>query len=177
MNVISRNNSMIIILWGLIISKCLTLEYLIQVYSIPINSLFYIWTLTLVMAIVATATFLNTKNIRIGVMENISIVHACWFTCAVVGLLSIVFFAVSGQLKLNRLMIIPTIIIGCGYLVHGISMKKNMLTTSGIGWWIGAAVLATRDTIESLAILAFLIILLTLLPLILEMRQNRTGFF
>ena len=41
MNVIRRNNSTVIILWGLVISKCLTLEYLIQVYF-DTNSFFFL---------------------------------------------------------------------------------------------------------------------------------------
>ncbi len=177
MTAIKRNNSMILILWGLIISKCLTLEYLIQAYSIPINSLFYIWTLTLSMAIVATITFLNTQNIRLSSPGKISVIHVCWLICVAAGLLSVAFFAISSQLGSQRLLVILTIITGFGYLMHGIGIGEKILIVSGIGWWIGAAVLATRHGIESMAILAFLIILLTILPLIIEMRQKKIGFF
>ncbi|MFT5351658.1 MAG: hypothetical protein ACI9MF_002481, partial [Gammaproteobacteria bacterium] len=40
----------------------------------------------------------------------------------------------------------------------------------------GAATLAARNNVESLSIFAFLMILLTVLPLIIEMRQQKIAF-
>ena len=176
MNSIKRDSSMVIILWGLLISKCLTLEYLIQVYSVPINSLFYIWTLTLSMAITATIVFFQTENVKHHFLEKISIIHLCWLGCTIASLLLIGAFFLSSWLESQILLAILSIILGIGYLVHGISIVKSAHILSGIGWWTGAAILATRSGLESLAIVAFLIILLTTLPLIIGMRQQETGF-
>lgn len=167
---------MVVILWGLLFSKCLTLEYLVQVYSIPINSFFYVWVLTLSMASVATFVFLRTKRVEFRALEKISIIQFCWVICILACLLLIGFVLLSKKLELHILLTLLCVIIGTGYLVHGIATVKNSFSLIGIGWWIGAAVTATRDGSESLAVLAFQVILLTVLPLIIEMRQKRTGF-
>ena len=47
---------------------------------------------------------------------------------------------------------------------------------SGVAWWIGAAILATRNNVESLSTFAFLLIMLTVLPLLVEIRQQNKAF-
>jgi len=167
---------MVILLWGVIISKCLTLEYLIQVYSIPVNSFFYIWSLTLGMAVVATIAFLRTKNVQIRNPARVSVVHVSWFGCFAASLLAIGCCVLLDELRMNHFMALLAIILGIGYLVHGITLKESDCMLNGIGWWIGAAVLVTRDEPDSLSTLAFLVILLTVLPIIIRMRKRRIGF-
>ncbi|MAH40149.1 MAG: hypothetical protein CML08_01945 [Puniceicoccaceae bacterium] len=41
------NKRVLVAVWALVFSKCFILEYYIEVFDIPINSLFYIWTLSL----------------------------------------------------------------------------------------------------------------------------------
>ncbi len=41
------NKRVLFTVWALVLSKCFILEYYIEVFEIPINSLFYIWTLSL----------------------------------------------------------------------------------------------------------------------------------
>ena len=168
---------MVIILWGLVFSKCLALEYLIQVYSVPINSFFYIWLLTLTMASFATVSFLRAPKTESFHLEKISVVNLVWSGCGITGLLSICVFYLANEPKTFVLATVIAVILGIGHLVHGIIIRKNMYIFSGIGWWVGAAVLATQSNLESLAIFAFLIILLAILPRMIEMRQQKTGFF
>jgi hypothetical protein len=66
--------------------------------------------------------------------------------------------------------------LGIGYLFHGILARRNTYIFSGVAWWIGAATLATRNDIESLLIFAFLLILVTVLPLVVEIRQQNKAF-
>ncbi len=176
MNAIERNKPMIIILWGLIFAKCLTLEYLVQVYSVPINSFFYIWLLTFTMASVATAVFFRASTAENGPMETLSVVHLIWLGCGVTSLLIIGIYTLLAELNLYICLTILSVILGMGYLIHGILMRKHMYTCSGIGWWIGATALATRNNIENLPLFAFFMILLTVLPLIVEMRQRKIAF-
>lgn len=172
-----QSSLMIILLWCLTFSKCLTLEYLIQVYSVPINSFFYIWSLTLTLASVATFVFFRTKTAKSKYFEEISIVHLIWLACTMIGIVSVGVFFLLGGFDVNILTTILSVTLGAGYLVHGVVIGKNILIFNGIGWWIGAAMLATQNSLESLAIFASLIILLTILPTMVEMRQQRIGFF
>lgn len=54
------------LLWSLLISKCFTLEYLVEAYSVPINSAIYVWLLSISMAMVATILYLcrNRDKVR-----------------------------------------------------------------------------------------------------------------
>ncbi|MGK0456094.1 MAG: hypothetical protein ACJAT5_000917 [Lentimonas sp.] len=173
---INQSNLMIIILWGLIFSKCLTLEYLIQVYSIPVNSFFYIWLLTLTMASVATIAFFRTNATEIFRPKTIPIIHFIWFGCGGASLLLIGILSLLTELNPYTVPAILSIALGIGYLGNGIFVSKKTYILSGIGWWIGAATLAARNNVESLSIFAFLMILLTVLPLIIEMRQQKIAF-
>ena len=171
-----QSNLMVIVLWGLIFAKCLTLEYLIQVYSIPVNSFFYIWLLTLTMASVATIALLRTNATEICRPKTISNVHLIWLGCGVASLLLIGILSLLSELNPYTVPAILSIALGIGYLGNGIFVRKKTYILSGIGWCMGAATLAAHNNVESLSIFAFLMILLTVLPLIIEMRQQKIAF-
>ncbi len=52
-------------LWALILAKCFLAQWAIGRFAIPVNGLIYIWTLTLTMALVATAYYLHAHRIAI----------------------------------------------------------------------------------------------------------------
>lgn len=52
-----RRLKLIYILWGLLFTKCFVLEYLVRKYQAPINSLAYVWSLSIIMATVATIVY------------------------------------------------------------------------------------------------------------------------
>lgn len=176
MNAVERNKPMIVILWGLIFAKCLTLEYLVQVYSIPVNSFFYIWLLTFTMASVATVVFLRTNTTENDQMKKLSAVHLIWIGCGVSSLLIIGIYTLLAKSNPYICLTILSVILGIGYLAHGIMMRTHTYTCIGIGWWVGATTLATRNNLENLPLFAFFTILLTVLPLILEMRRRKIAF-
>ncbi len=54
---IKRRLDFIYLLWGLLFTKCFSLEYLVREYEVPINSLYYVWCLSITMATVATIVY------------------------------------------------------------------------------------------------------------------------
>jgi hypothetical protein len=52
-----RRLKLIYILWSLLFTKCFVLEYLVRKYQAPINSLTYVWGLSIIMASVATLVY------------------------------------------------------------------------------------------------------------------------
>lgn len=162
-------------LWSLIFAKCLTLEYLIQVYSVPINSFFYIWMLTLSMGGVATAVFFRTEP-DLFRLRAISVSSAIWIGCGAISLLmGILLFLTSSSLY--AWLTGFAITLGAGCIANGIIKEKHMLTLSGIGWWIGAAVLATHNNVKSLPVSATLIFFLLIIPLGINLRRQKGSFF
>ena len=57
-----RRLKFIFTLWGLLFTKCFMLEYLVRHYAAPINSLTYVWALSIIMAVVATAVYANQQS-------------------------------------------------------------------------------------------------------------------
>ena len=128
------------------------------------------------MASVATVAFFRIKVAKISYPREISIIHLIWCSSGIAALLSIGVLCLTTELNPYRIPTILSAILGIGYLCHGMLIRKNTYVFSGIGWWIGAAILATRSDVESLSIFAFLVILVTILPLIVEIRQQRKAF-
>ena len=173
------NNSIVIILWGLIFSKCFVLEYLVQIYSIPINSTVYIWSLTLWMAVVATFAFLRVnsgKNSTAMVPRRIII---NWISCGIITLLIL-----TGAFLSNSIMIDPysipalfSFMLGIGCLIHGFLSSSLLYILRGISWWAGTFILFNQSNINSLPLFAFLILLLIVFPVVLEMKKQKLAFY
>ena len=52
-------------IWALILAKCCLAQWAIARFAIPIGGLLYVWTLTLVMAVVASAFYLHAHRVRL----------------------------------------------------------------------------------------------------------------
>ena len=71
---IEFNKRLLIIGWVLVLSKCLILEYYTQYLSIPINSTFFIWTLSIGLTSLVSYLFLKRNNsLRIVVNKKLRI--------------------------------------------------------------------------------------------------------
>lgn len=79
---IEYNKRVLLIVWALVFSKCLILEYYIKDLMIPINSVFFIWSLSLLLSSVAsylflkqshTGTIFQNEKLKVRLLINISI--------------------------------------------------------------------------------------------------------
>ena len=66
---IEFNKRVLFIVWILVLSKCLILEYYIQDLAIPINSTFFIWSLSLGLTALASYLFLKRSN-SLQILQN-----------------------------------------------------------------------------------------------------------
>ena len=66
---IEFNKRVLFIVWILVLSKCLILEYYIQDLAIPINSTFFIWSLSLGLTAIASYLFLKQSN-SLQILQN-----------------------------------------------------------------------------------------------------------
>ncbi len=169
-------NSLIVILWGLIFAKCFTLEYFVQIYAVPINSALYIWSLSLSMATAATFVFLRLKAKGGGFQCSLQRNLLIWATA---GIAMIIILAVTFASNSINTYLIPSffsMILGAGYMTHGVLGKNPIYTCSGIGWWVGSAFLFTQGTVESLLLFAFLILSLSVCTTVMQMRRSNQAF-
>lgn len=54
---IETRRKLIYLFWGLLFTKCFSLEFLVRHYQTPVNSLAYVWCLSIAMAAVATVVY------------------------------------------------------------------------------------------------------------------------
>ena len=170
------NNALIVILWGLIFAKCFTLEYFVQVYEVPINSAVYVWTLTLSMAVVATFVFVRIKaqgnSFQASLQRNLAI----WGTSAIAMLIASAVVFTSKNINPYSVPSILAAFLGLSYLIQGRLTSHLSDVLSGSGWLIGAGILFVQSTVESLILFAFLILALSVLPVVVQMiRAKQTS--
>jgi hypothetical protein len=164
-----HRNLLLVTLWGLIFAKCFTLEYFVHIYSVPINSALYVWTLSISMAAAATFVFARLKAQQAHAQTSLQPKHIVWGICSL-GMLLVL----AAGFWFNRIphLMLPAclaVLIGFGYGTHGLLAKNPIYTVSGLGWWIGAAVLFAQSSVTNLLIFALLIIAFSVAPTVLQM--------
>ena len=125
-NSVEYNKRVLFIVWILVLSKCLILEYYIRDLSIPINSAFFIWCLSLLLTSLASYLFLKQSNslqisqdekLKVRILLNVSIFtglavlnstnfifnYLIWpYLMSVNFALLGIYFLVNGWLKVDR---------------------------------------------------------------------------
>ena len=163
----SYQKEILIILWGLLFTKCFVFEYLVQTYAVPVNSILYIWAPSIVMAAVATVVFLRIRNNGILISFTTARSTRTWGGLFV---LALVILTVGFYLTLIESTRIPAylgLLLGLGYGLDGLRTKDWLDWLPGLGWWLGAILIFQLNSIAGLQIFAFCIVLFTVLPMFL----------
>ena len=161
-----KTSYIVILLWSLIFAKCFTLEYLVQAYTVPINSALYVWCLTLLMATTATFVLLRIQASEDRIQNIRRHDLLIWSTCGTGIVLTFALMIQSQHISHYILPALFAAILGAAYISHGLLNNKRIHTLSGIGWSIGAGILFlfAHNSATSLLLFAALIIALTSIP-------------
>jgi len=73
-------------IWSLILAKCFLAQWAIFRFGIPVRGAFYVWTLTLVMGVFASAFYLHAHRVRLRVLPTHFRVNAAVFAGLLVSL-------------------------------------------------------------------------------------------
>lgn len=172
-----QKNRIVLLLWSALFIKCFSLEYLVIRYTIPINSTIYVWCLSLMMAGIASVTYLRLKiNKPVKMPHHLSLHQCIWALAAI----SIITISIIGHATnwLSDLGTLPlnAILIGLCYTLQGLLLKHLHYVISGFGWWIGAAALFRLSSPNDLLAFASYILLLSSLPMLvhyIHLRQRQ----
>jgi hypothetical protein len=84
-------------LWSLIMAKCFLAQWAIHRFAIPVSGPLYIWTLTLVMAVVASAYYLHAHRVKLYLLPTHFRVNAAVLAGLVVslGFVAYAYFALA----------------------------------------------------------------------------------
>ena len=150
-SMISSRSNFILALWSLLFTKCFTLEYLVRHYEVPINSISYVWILSITMAGVATLVYANTQT-----EERTKLLKHPNFLVILALALLVVILVVKSLLSVGEvshgLALAATGLSIIQLLVHGKDLKPRAIGVS-ICWFVAA--LAILNTTQSQAFLFF----------------------
>ena len=149
----SSRSTFILALWSLLFTKCFTLEYLVRHYEAPINSLSYVWALSITMASVATVVY---ANIQAEVCTKL-LKHPNFLVILTLALFIVILVAKSLLTTdgvSHSLALAATGLSIIKLLVHGKDLKSRSIGIS-ISWFVAA--IAILNTAQPLAFLVFAI--------------------
>lgn len=158
-------NGVIALFWGLIFTKLFLLEYGVQVYQVPINSMLFVWTLTLVMGVVCSAAYIKMvlKKKLTRPMTN-RVTSAIW-AAAFVSTGVIAFAAISlGRLDPYFMPAVCALALAVGYFLHGTLVRFPVFQILGGCWLLVGIGLAAVSGPVSMAGFALAMVLFVVLP-------------
>ena len=132
--------NLVVALWGLLFTKCFLLEYLVRHYAVPINSLAYVWTLSVLMATVATVVYTNLhKNERAKLFQQPSILLI--ILSAIVSALFILRGLISAE-QSSAYLAFAALILGVKHV--GLVVRDSQINSRrmALGWLVAAGVIA-----------------------------------
>ena len=132
-------------LWSLIMAKCFLAQWAILRFAIPVSGLFYVWTLTLVMAAVASAYYLHAHRVRLYLLPTHFRVNAAVLAGLVVtlGFVAYAYFAL-GLLSASLAASLAAVLLGSWSLARA-ALRRAWPPLLGAFLWWGIAATALRS--------------------------------
>jgi hypothetical protein len=135
-------------IWSLIIAKCVLAQWAILRFRIPVDGLFYVWTLTLVMAVVASVYYLHAHRVRLYLLPTHFRVNAAVLAGLLValGFVAYAYFAL-GLLSAPLAASLAAVLVGSWSLARA-ALRRAWPPLFGAFLWWGLAATALRSPAE-----------------------------
>ena len=163
----------LVALWGLILAKCCFLEHFVRLHGVPVNTVIYIWSLSLLMAGVATAVLSGLVEPRVQLPDEKP--DGPWLWPVV---LSSEIVLVAGGLILGGSTVFTVLPLLC--LLPGVAFASRCgiqfslaPALQAAGWLVSAALLFVLPLQARLLPMAIILLLLVAMPGALRFFQNR----
>ena len=170
---INSRSNFILALWSLLFTKCFTLEYLVRHYEAPINSISYVWILSITMAAVATLVYANIQTeVRTKLLKhpNFLVVLALALLIVILvvkSLLSVGEVSHSLALAATGLSIIQL-------LIHGKDLKPRAIGISTC-WFVAALAILNTTQPQAFLFFAMSVCIISFLPRFAQFVSLRRG--
>ncbi|MEM7672584.1 MAG: hypothetical protein AAF212_04510 [Verrucomicrobiota bacterium] len=161
----SRQATLITLFWGLIFAKCFIVEFAVQTYGSPVNSVIYVWGLSLTMA--CAITVINARGstgnpLNMPFTSRLS--QRLW-----VGAFVAMLIAGVGSITFNLFstFVLPGLfatVLGFAFFVQSMLSQKRVLQAAAIGWWGVAIPLFALKDARSLLLFGSSLIFLQVIP-------------
>ena len=132
----SRRGTLISLFWGLIFAKCFMIEYAVQIYGSPVNSVIYVWGLSITMATVVTIIKARGEpGDPLSLPLTTRLGRRLWLSAFVAIL-------IAGVASLNFQLFSPFVLpglfatlLGSAFFMHSMLAQKRILQFAAVGWW------------------------------------------
>ncbi len=135
-------------IWSLIAAKCFLAQWAIDQYAIPVRGLFFVWTLTLVMAVMASLYYLHAHRVKLYLLPTHFRVNTALLAGLVVALSFITYahFAL-GLLAAPMAAALACVLLGSWSLARAALRRCWEPVLGALLWWgfAGTALRAPAD--------------------------------
>lgn len=155
---------LLIAFWGLILGKCLILEWATQYWNVPVQSVVYIWFPTLLFGALCTVLFARSIAQPANAPMTSHVVRGVWGGCLIAS-----FVTAFAWLKFEAgdpflLPAFMAIVIGLGYFTQGVLDNYRVNRLLAVSWWLVSLILFANATVSALLIMGLAFIVLTAVP-------------
>ncbi|MGB0372637.1 MAG: hypothetical protein ACPGN3_14985 [Opitutales bacterium] len=161
----SRRATLITLFWGLIFAKCFIVEFAVQTYGSPVNSVIYVWGLSISMA--CAVTIINARGstgnpLSMPLTSRLS--QRLWIGAFIAMLIAGVGSISFGLFNTYVLPGLFATVLGFAFFVQSMLSQRRVLQAAAIGWWLVAIPLFALSDPRSLLGFGISLICLQVIP-------------
>ncbi len=153
------------IFWGIIVTIGLLTNYLMYVLEIEIS---FIWAWIILIGFgwiysIISFFFSNDKKPKSHNFAT-KLLRTIWLTCGIS--MTIIGFVGVFSGAINGMFVSPIIssILGIGFMISGYIYNLNWVKYLSIGWWTGSIVMFLFPGVQSILIMAFMMLVFQVIP-------------
>ena len=155
--------SLIMTLWSLLFTKCFFLEFLVRHYAVPINSLYYVWSLSILMAAVATTIYAELQ-----IKERVKRIQQPNSLFILIGNIITVLFVISALIAPEKqshiALILAALIITAQHIWLWIGKLDKSYRMTTWGWVLGTTAITSLDSTTGFLVFAICTLSLSAAP-------------
>ena len=154
---------LIITLWSLLFTKCFFLEFLVRQYAVPINSFYYVWALSILMAAVATTVYAELQ-----IKERVKSIWQPNSLLVLIGYIITVLFVISALIAPDKqshiALVLAALIVTAQHTWLWIGKLDKSYRMTTLGWFVGVTAIAYLGSPEGFLIFAICMLSLSAAP-------------
>ena len=163
----------LIALWGLILAKCCFLEHFVRLHGVPVNTIMYVWSLSLFMAGVATVVLSGLVEPKVHLPDEKPNGPLLWPVVISMIMLLLVGALIAGGSTLFSILPLLCLVPGFAFAMRcGVHLRLST-ALQAVGWLASAGFLLVLPLTARLLPLSIILLLLIALPGALRFIQKR----
>lgn len=165
---------LLFIFWGILLAKCLFLQWAIFTYEVPIDGWLFVWTPSFLFRLLCMFVYARSAlgDFSRAPLTN-RLTRGVWLACGAAFLIFLGESLALGGISPLLLPAIFAVLIGVGFFIEGMAEGTSFYEILGAAWWLGAGLLFFKPGTNSLAVLGALLLLLQVLPATVVLIQQR----